>query len=92
MIMHRKAEDAGWVGFWNFHEGGRVLSENFQTRHGVEHNFWARLDWRLGRFIYREPAINLDNGAEQEIILSHDATYIRHGAGALWQRRWHRYN
>ena len=31
MIMHRMfLHQSGWVGFWTFHERGRVLSGNFQ--------------------------------------------------------------
>ena len=90
VIMHRQAEDISWVGFWTFHEGGHVAPGNFQMVNGMDPNSSTRLDGRLGRFIYRGLAINLDNGTAWEIILIHEATYIRQGAGSLWQQHWHR--
>ena len=88
MLMHRQAGDTGWGGFWNFHDGGRVLSGTFQTRHGSEYNFQACLDSRLGRAVYRGSAVNIEDDTEREIILCHDSTYIRYDSASPRQRRW----
>ena len=54
MIMHRMfMHQSGGVGFWNFHERGRVLPGSFQMANGLEHNFCTQLDRTLRRFVYR---------------------------------------